>query len=299
MFAPNGLEFFMTTKTKSLLYGAVAILAWGSLATLGNRLMHLPPFYLLGVAFLLGSTPAWIKPQKMFPSLKIAVWGILGYFGYHFCLFYSFRFAPAVEANLINYLWPMLLVLFTPLFFKEIRLKYYHFVGVALSVLGCVILVSGKGAELKAENFKGYVLAFGAALLWPIYSIGKKKMGETEVWTIGGFCFGAGVLCLLTHAYLEPTVSLDPRDFLPVILMGLGPMGLAFFAWDKALAIGDARVIGALSYLTPVISTLGLVMIGGQVLTSSTAVAIALIIGGASSGLMDFFPGKALKKPDV
>jgi drug/metabolite transporter (DMT)-like permease len=142
----------------------------------------------------------------------------------------------------------------------------------------------------KTENLVGYLLALGAALTWPIYSLVKKRLPPTSVWAIGSFCFGAGVLCLLTHAWIEPRVVLQPADALKLLFMGAGPFGLAFYCWDAALARGDARVLGALAYLTPVLSTLGLVIFGGQELQQETLMAMVLIVLGASAGLLDFFP---------
>lgn len=283
----------MNQKGQSLILGLVTIFCWGSLATLGNLLIHLPPFYVLGCVFLIGSLPGWMKPRQMFPSFKVLTWGVLGYFGYHFFLFYSFRFAPAIEANLINYLWPVIMVLLTPVFFPETKLKIYHVVGAAFAVIGSVVLVLGKDGELKSENLAGYLLAFAAALTWPIYSIGKKKMAGTSVWAVGGFCFIAGLLCLGTHWLLEPRVVLQGQDLWKILVMGIGPFGLAFYSWDLALSKGDPRIMGALAYLTPVLSTLGLLIFTDQVMLPTTLIAIILIISGASAGLLDFFPTRS------
>ncbi len=141
----------MNQKTESLILGLITICCWGSLATFGNLLIHLPPFYILGVVFLIGSIPALFKPRELFPKPKILLWGVLGYFGYHFFLFYAFRFAPAIEANLINYLWPVIMVLLTPVAFPDQKLKSYHIVGACLSVIGCVVLVFGKGGDLMGK----------------------------------------------------------------------------------------------------------------------------------------------------
>lgn len=277
------------TQKKSLILGFITILLWGSLATFSNLLIHLPPFYTLGVSFILGSLLSLRNPREMFPSLKLLSFGTAGYFGYHFFLFYAFRFAPAVEANLINYLWPVLMVMFTPLFEKKANLHWYHYAGAALSLIGSVFLVSGAPVESSSgEEWKGYLLAFLAAVTWPLYSLGRKKFPETSVWSIGGFCLASGVLCLLTHALIEPSVSLTTPDLLKLIFLGLGPFGLAFYFWDAALRGGDSRILGALAYLTPVISTLGLVAFAGKNFTWSSVLAMFLITGGASLGLLDF-----------
>jgi drug/metabolite transporter (DMT)-like permease len=218
---------------------------------------------------------------------------VLGYFGYHFFLFYAFRYAPAIEANLINYLWPVIMVMLSPMVFPKEKLKYYHVIGAILSVIGSAVLVFGKGWDLKMENLLGYGLAFMAALTWPIYSIGKKKLPRTSVWAIGSFCLISGILCFITHVLIEPHVVLQFNDAWKLALMGIGPFGVAFYCWDLALSKGDARVMGALAYLTPVLSTLGLVFFAGQEMVFSTFVAMLLIIGGASAGLLDFFPAKS------
>ncbi|MES2526163.1 MAG: EamA family transporter [Bdellovibrionota bacterium] len=274
---------------RSIILGLFTILLWGSLATFSNLLIHLPPFYTLGVSFILGSFLSLRNAREMFPSMKLLAFGTAGYFGYHFFLFYAFRFAPAVEANLINYLWPVLMVMFSPLFDKKAKLSWSHYTGAVLSIIGSVFLVSGASPESSSgKEWIGYLLAFGAAVTWPVYSLGRKKLPETSVWSIGGFCLSSGVLCLVVHALIEPAVSVTTPDVLKLIFMGLGPFGLAFYFWDAAIRSGDSRILGALAYLTPVISTLGLVFFAGKDFTWSSFLAMFLITGGACLGLLDF-----------
>lgn len=272
-----------------IVLGLVTIFLWGSLATFSNLLIHLPPFFTLGISFLLGSLLSLGNVKEMFPSMKLLAFGTAGYFGYHFFLFYAFRFAPAVEANLINYLWPVIMVMVSPVFDTKVSLRWYHYTGAVLSVIGCMFLVSGAPVESSGgEEWKGYVLALLAAITWPVYSLGRKKMPPTSVWSIGGFCLTSGVLCLITHAAIEPHVVVTTPDLLKLLFLGLGPFGLAFYFWDSATRNGDPRVLGALAYLTPVISTLGLVFFAGKAFTLMSFTAMVLITGGASLGLLDF-----------
>jgi drug/metabolite transporter (DMT)-like permease len=154
----------------------------------------------------------------------------------------------------------------------------------------------GEGGAFKIEYGKGYFFALLAAFSWPLYSLTKKRLPLVPLRTIGGFCIGAGVLSLITHFWLEPRVVLQWPDAWKILLMGLGPFGLAFYTWDLAMTKGDGRLLGALAYLTPVLSTTGLVFFTDQELSSSTILAMLLIIGGASSGLLDFLPVNILKK---
>jgi drug/metabolite transporter (DMT)-like permease len=283
----------MNEKIYPVIFALISVLLWASVATLSSFMIHLPPFYVLGISFLIGSLPAFFKVKKMFPHWKIILWGVTGYFGYHFCLFYSFRFAPVIEANLINYLWPVLMILLTPLFFVDHKLKIHHFIGAIISIMGCILLVLNNGAkETRTESLKGYTLALLAAIVWPLYSIVKKKMGEISVWSIGSFCFFTGLLCFTTHLVIEPRVVLQWHDFWKMVLLGLGPFGLAFYTWDLALKLGDSRVIGSLAYLTPALSTLGLIIFAGKEMMPSTFAAMILIILGASTGLLDIYSPK-------
>jgi drug/metabolite transporter (DMT)-like permease len=86
------------------------------------------------------------------------------------------------------------------------------------------------------------------------------------------------------HALLEPPAQLAARDWLFVAIAGLGPLGAAFFLWDKALKLGDPRQIGILSYITPLASTLVLMVATGRSPTWSIALAALLIIGAAIIG---------------
>ena len=286
----------MDNKRLSLILGIITVVLWASLATFSRILMHMPPFYQLGVCFFLGGLLSLRKFKEVFQGWKVFLWGSLGYFGYHFFLFYALRYAPAVEANLINYLWPLIMVMLTPVFFKENTLKFYHYLGGVLAIIGCIVMVSGQDIRFEYDSLKGYGLAFAAAWTWPIFSLGKRKLPPTSVWAIGGFCFGAGLLCFATHSAIEPGVYLTQKDFFVLLMMGLGPFGIAFYTWDKAMELGDPRQIGALTYLTPVLSTLGLVLFAGEALSSRTLVAMVLIIGGASTGLLDLFSGKIVKR---
>ena len=94
----------------------------------------------------------------------------------------------------------------------------------------------------------------------------------------------SGLLALVCHVLLEPATSLSARDVALIAALGLGPLGGAFFLWDRALKLGDARHIGVLSYLTPLLSTLLLLWSTGRPLSLSIAGATALILGAAVIG---------------
>ena len=265
------------------LYALGAIALWASLASLGVALKHVPPFLLTGLALVIGSVPAWpLVRQWRVPPRTLAL-GIYGLFCYHFLLFIALRVAPPVEANLVNYLWPLLIVVLAPWLLPDLRLRAAHVLAALAGFAGAAIAILGGGGARGAWSW-GYLPALGAAFIWATYSLATRRVAGFPTAAIGLFGLVSGLLSLACHALLEPAVALSARDWMLIAVMGLGPLGAAFFLWDKALKGGDARHIGILSYLTPLASTSLLVLVTGRAFTASIALAAALIIGAAVVG---------------
>lgn len=261
-----------------------AIVLWAMLATLGVALTQVPPFLLTGLALLVGSLPAWPHWRAWRVSGKALALGVYGLFGFHFLLFIALRLAPPVEANLVNYLWPLFIVVLAPLFLPSVQLRAVHIGAASVGFAGAALAILG-GRELSGGFAWGYLPALGSAFIWGSYSLASRRLVERgeafPTAAIGLFGLVSGLLSLACHALLEPSASLAWRDLGLIALMGLGPLGTAFFLWDAALKRGDPRTIGVLSYLTPLLST-GLLMVAtGRPFTVHVAAAALLIVGAA------------------
>jgi drug/metabolite transporter (DMT)-like permease len=263
-----------------------AVVLWASLAALGVSLNHVPPFLLTGIALLVGSLIA--LPLSRFdlrlwrvPASTLAI-GVYGLFGFHFLLFIALRHAPPVQANLVNYLWPLGIVVMAPLFLPGVSLTARHVLAALIGFAGAALAILGRGGDgAHAVWAWGYVPAAGSAFIWASYSLLTKRVRAFPTAAIGSFALASGLLSLLCHALLEPAVALSARDWGLIALLGLGPLGGAFFLWDAALKRGDARQIGVLSFLTPLLSTLTLLWVRGETPSTSVALAAVMIIGAA------------------
>jgi drug/metabolite transporter (DMT)-like permease len=223
------------------------------------------------------------------------VWalGIYGLFGYHALYFLALKTAPAIEANLLNYLWPLLIVLFSSLLPGE-RLRWFHLAGALLGLAGAVILTLGGGAvALSWEYALGYGAALGCAVVWSSYSVLSRRFGNVPSDSVGGFCAATAILGFVAHALFETMLWPQGWQWAAVVALGLGPVGLAFYLWDHGMKRGDIRALGALSYATPLLSTVLLILFGAGALTWPVLAAAVLIVGGALLAAGDLWRRRA------
>ncbi|MCU0762286.1 MAG: DMT family transporter [Hydrogenophaga sp.] len=268
------------------LYALGAIALWASLAALGVSLAHVPPFLLTGLALLVGSLIAlplsrFDLRQWRLPASTLAL-GVYGLFGYHLLFFIALRFAPPVQANLVNYLWPLGIVVMAPLFLPGVSLTAKHLLAALLGFAGAALAILGRSTDGAAAVWAwGYLPAAGSAFIWASYSLLTQRVQSFPTAAIGSFALVSGVLSLLCHALLEPAVTLSGRDWGLILLLGLGPLGGAFFLWDAALKRGDARQIGVLSFITPLLSTVILLWLSREPPSLSVAMAACMIVTAA------------------
>ena len=266
------------------LAGCGALILWAFLAMLARMASGVPPLQLTAVGFAAGGLLAFVvvAAQGRLALLRQGplawIHGVGGLFGYHALYFAALALAPAVEANLLNYLWPLLIVLLSaPIL--GLRLGGRRIAGVALGFAGCVLLV-GAGASFPPGAAPGFAAAVGCAVVWAVYSVTSKRMAAVPTEALAGFCLATALLAAITHLMFETTVLPDAPQWLAMLLLGAGPLGAAFFLWDAGMKRGDPRLLGTLAYAVPVASTLLLVAMGDGVLTWRAAVAAVLVAGG-------------------
>ncbi|MEM7463793.1 MAG: EamA family transporter [Pseudomonadota bacterium] len=269
--------------------GLLAIAMWSLLALLTVASGTVPPLQLLAMTFFIGGLSGavtWIF--RGFPTeltgLPWRMWlfGIAGLFGYHFFYYTALRNAPAAQAGLIAYLWPMLIVVGSALLPGE-KLRWYHLAGTLLGFGGAAILLAGDGNlfALSGSAF-GYLSAFACAFIWSAYSIYSRTMKAAPVDCVAIYCLASAVLALICHLLFETTVW--PRtsgEWLAIAGLGLMPVGLAFYAWDYGMKHGNIQLLGGASYLAPLASTLILTIAGFAEPHWQLFVACVMIIAGA------------------
>ena len=277
------------TRSTATAIGFVAVLLWALLALFTVGSAPTPPLLLNAICFSIGGVLGLIWTmaagglgQLRTVPLGVYVFGTLGLFGYHALYFSALRLAPAAEAGLIAYLWPLLIVLFSGLLPGE-RLRLGHLMGAALGFAGAALIISGGGGGFEAQFLPGYGLAVLCALTWSGYSVMSRRFGTAPTASVAVFCVATAVLSAGLHLMLEETVwPTGTVGWAATIGLGLGPVGLAFYVWDIGVKKGDIQLLGTSSYAAPLLSTLVLVGFGIAAPSWTLALAACLITGGAA-----------------
>lgn len=296
----------MSKLNKATFIGSISIVLWGTLA-LFTRLTDgvIPAFQMMAMSFIIAfllMSLKWLYQGHLglrYLRQTPLAWlvGVGGYFGYHFCYFVAMSKAPAVEVSLLAYLWPLLIVLFAALLPHE-KLKVQHILGALLALIGCWILISKNGSTFSSEFINGYLLALSCAFIWSGYSVASRYVKEVPTDAVGWFCLVTALLAIVCHFLWEDTVwQLNTRQWVGVVGLGLGPVGIAFFTWDYGIKHGNLQLLGVLAYAAPLISVLLLIASGdAQPSWAMVWACIAIVSGSALAGISRKKKGCA-KKP--
>jgi drug/metabolite transporter (DMT)-like permease len=284
----------MSSTRKATGLGLVAVLLWAALAALTALAGRIPPFQLAAMTFAIGTLVgvAWarLKGQSLavLAEVPLASWclGVYGLLAFHACYFFALQAAPPLEASLIIYLWPLLIVLMSgllPVTHGGTELRWWHVGGALLGLAGTVLILMGKGGSVDLSGPAwGYMAAAAAALIWSSYSVASRLFARVPSTAVMGSCGLTAIGALAFHLLLETTVwPGSVTAWVAVLALGLGPVGAAFYLWDEGMKHGDIRLLGVASYTTPLFSTIILAVLGLGAATAIVWLAALLITAGA------------------
>nr|WP_290693600.1 DMT family transporter [Halomonas sp. UBA3074] len=266
----------------------VAVMLWSAAPLLAAFTKATPPLQLTAVTLLAGALATLPLSRRVNVAASGAVWQIsvwvgipLLIFGAVSSYFIGMRLAPAAEAALITYTWPVLFVLLS----QWSRFGHLRIAG----VLGALIAFSGAALLLIPQATSGglggattgYALALLAACCWALYSWLSETAPLALAPLLPRLLLIACAIAVAASLLLEGPLPLPSGEaLLAGIALGLGPYGVAMVAWDKALRWGHASLVGSLAYGVPVLAALLLVIAGMSVLDWRLPTAAVLVVVG-------------------
>jgi len=276
---------------------------WAISATSVASLKKIPTYEILSIVFLIGficsaSYNTYNRNWKKTLDHPFYIWiiGIIGIFGNEVLFIESFKHAPVAHVDLINFLWPIMVIFFSSLFPKE-KLQFRYFLASLIAFIGIYILIfydEGQNINFQHQYIKGYLYALFAAFFWTFYTIISKFYGKLKTEMIGIYCGLGFILSFLMHLAYEKTIMPTLSNFISLIFMGIATHCLAYFFWDYGVKKGNFKLLSILSYFNPIISISILIIAGYSKPTYVLFISSFLIF---SAGLIGGLTWKKSKSP--
>lgn len=199
-------------------------------------------------------------------------------------LFEAFRYTTVAVATLCYYLQPTLLILASPLFFKEKLTGRKMFF--ALTAFLGMILVSGifSSGMAQTDNFKGVLFGLAAALLYTAAVIGNKKVTGVDPFEKTIIQLASAAIVLIPYILLTENVTeidLSGRTLILILIVGIIHTGLVYLLYFGSMERLSAQAVAILSYIDPVVAILASGIFLNERLTILEIIGAVLIIGSA------------------
>ena len=291
---------------KEYVYAGISIFMWSTTATVSKlllssfnsmQIMTITSLFAFAALFVMNvckasnastasgsrlrhSLAEW-KRYCLFDYLHMFALGILGIFLYHLLLYLGIdRMEQASQAFIINYLWPIMTVLFACILMKE-KLTAQKSIAIALSFIGVIIVTTGgKLTGISADNLSGALYCVLAAIAYGLFSVLNKKKGYDSYFSMMIYYLAALLVSLAYTIATDDWFTLDVLQTLGMLWVGIFTTALAFTTWALALKHGDTAKISNLAYLTPFLSLIWTWLVLGEVFNPFSLLGLLFIVGG-------------------
>jgi len=283
----------MHNQSKAYSLALLSILFWSTMGTAFKlTLNYLNPamllftatftaFIFLGIVVLIKGKFRTLRQITYKQAINSALMGLFNPFLYYLVLFEAYNLIPAQEGVALNYIWPVILVIFSIIFLKQ-HITFISLLAIMISFFGSVVIaMHGNLTELRFSNTTGVLLAVGSAFFWAsFWIINMKDPREAIVKMFVNFAFGS--VYILGWNIFNNNITLPPLfGLLGGIYIGVFEMGLTFVLWLTALKLSThtARVSN-LVFISPFISLILISIIVGEKILPSTVIGLAIIVAG-------------------
>ncbi|MDP2422836.1 MAG: DMT family transporter [Bacteroidales bacterium] len=283
----------MTQTRKAYLLALISVFFWSTAGSVfAISLKYLNPYHLLLFASLV-SFAALLITQQIRKELKAeaffkkrhlinsALLGFLNPFLYYVVLFHAYSILPAQEAMVLNYLWPIILVLLSIPLLKQ-RIGWLSILAILVSFMGTVVIAfRGQLGGFSIASPLGFFLATGSSIVWALYWIlNMKDQRQPAEKLILNFAFGSLYIIILTLIVSSPIPRLSV-GYTGALYIGLFEMGFTFLLWLTALKYSDTTArISNMIFLSPFLSLFFIRIFVGEPILYSTIWGLILIVCG-------------------
>jgi len=283
-------------SVRPYLYFTAVVALWASTPAIVDYLLYEEK---VDVLFLLASASAFAAAAlttgaavtgrlRQALSYSLSDWattigmGLLGIVGYTSFYYLAFRLAPPDEVNVVNYLWPVFLVLFSAPILGECH-DGWTWLGVGLSFVGAAGILTGWQPRAPAvANLGGYICAACGAVCWALFSVLGKRLAYDKLTAMAFYCLVGAVIFAVALALSSGGGQWpSPAAWVRIAFLGAAVNGIAYVLWFEALAGGPTAVFGNLVFATPFLALVYLRIFRGTSFRAGVWVSLVLIVAGS------------------
>ncbi len=282
----------MNKLRKNYIYALITVVLWATLATVVKLVLNdVPNFEALAVSsafafvFLLvlniinGSIKE-MKNYRLKDYLTTAGLGFIGLFMYSALYYYGIGELGSQDACILNYLWPMMIVLFACIILKE-KLTVRKIIALILSFAGIVVLTLDSGARASGNRILGILACVAAAVCYGLFCVLNKNHNRSQSVMMMWFWFITAVCSLAAGLVFEEWKQVTGTAWLGLAWLGIIVNAVAYLLWAIALkGAKDSAKIANLAYLVPFLSIILSAVVLKEQITVNAVIAVALIVGG-------------------
>lgn len=267
------------------LLGGLSLFFWSTGLCHYSVLDNIPQFeilsIILSISFFVTVVRLVVFKRWHLLNQPILIWciGFMGVFGNDLLFVSAIKHAPVYQIGFINYLWPLLILLFIGVLPKE-KFSLQYLVAGILGFYGVYLVLC---SEQNAVGFQicywqGYLLAFSGAVLWAVYSLFNRYHKNTVPEMVGCYCGLGAVISLSCHLRYEQYIQPEFHQWGSLCFLGLACTCLGYYFWDHATKFGNIKLLGVISQGKPIVAFSLLIVFTDTHLSVPIVKAIALII---------------------
>lgn len=277
---------------KSTLFALCAVAMWSTLASATKLLLNgIPNFEVLALCSLIAALFLLILTLcrgkgKIFRQyggrqyFRMAALSFLGIFVYNALYFYGLGQLSSQTACILNYLWPVMLVIFSCLILKE-KLTLWKGAAILCSFIGVVILTADGSSMAGEHPVLGAAACILDAIAYGLFSVLNKKddvdqsVMMTVAWTVSAVC---SAICGLAA---EQWVPLTVPQLLGFLWLGIVPNAAGYLLWALALKEAeDTSTVSNFAFAVPFLSLIVSALLLGEKIRLNAVIALIFIVGG-------------------
>ncbi len=282
-----------SNQNRAYIFAGIAIFFWSTVATAFKlSLEHLEPIQLVFystifsvlVLFFIVLFQGKLKLIKNFSKyalLKCAFLALLNPCLYYIILFKGYDILPAQEAMVINFSWPVMIVILSiPILKQTIDIK--SFLSIIVSYIGVVVIASkGNVFSMQFESPLGVIYILITTVIWALFWLfNTKNSNDTVVSLFLIFLFSLPYILLIVYfsnSFIIPSIE----GFIGSAYIGLFEMGISVVLWQVALKTSTTvSRVASLVFITPFLSLLILHFVLKEAILTSTIIGVILIFLG-------------------